>query len=180
MDSQLLDNIEKQTKRLIQQLQEIEELKDELDAEEYQSSKEDTVKQLREFQQMLENAKDLTLMSKVDKQKQEIENAIKSSFNQDKLKETLSSGEVTGIRDRIKKLDQDFTLKRMKQADYITETLKLINQLEALKIQLSPDEKGFLDKYTGSENFVDADKEKKDVKDELITEAKKQVDMAKK
>jgi len=68
---------------------------------------------------------------------QEIENAIKTAFNQDKLKESLSSGEVTAIRDRIKKLDQDYTLKKMKQADYITETLKLVNQLESLKIKVT-------------------------------------------
>lgn len=47
-------NVEDQLNRLLTQLQDLEDLKDELDPEEYKQTKEDTIAQLKEFRLSLQ------------------------------------------------------------------------------------------------------------------------------
>lgn len=49
----LRENLESQLERLIQQLADLEEVKDELDVSEYNDTKEETVEQLKEFNERL-------------------------------------------------------------------------------------------------------------------------------
>ena len=58
MDSQLQKNITEQLDRLMSQLSDLDELKEELSEEEYQELKKETLDQITEFEAFLEKNKD--------------------------------------------------------------------------------------------------------------------------
>lgn len=50
----LIQNLEHQLNRLVTQLEDVENIKDELDEDEYNETKEDTIEQLKEFHERLD------------------------------------------------------------------------------------------------------------------------------
>ena len=64
-DAKLLANVQDQMSRLLSQLKDLDELRDELDDEEYEETKADTLEQLKEFEKSLRtmSAGKTTLMS---------------------------------------------------------------------------------------------------------------------
>ena len=58
MDSQLQKNITEQLDRLMSQLSDLDELKDELSQEEYEELKTETLGQIQEFEAFLDKNKD--------------------------------------------------------------------------------------------------------------------------
>ncbi|KAM3130680.1 hypothetical protein pb186bvf_017188 [Paramecium bursaria] len=156
MQNKLLDNINQQSKRLLEQLKDLEEYKNELEPEEYQSMKNDTALQLQDFQKMLLNLQsgDLQLKTAIQQQQDLIKEAVKQSFNADEIRNLMQNSQTTNIRERIKQLDQSQQLGKISKQQQIKDTLQLINQLSDLGIPLQQNEKDFLQQNTGKDNFV--------------------------
>lgn len=64
----LKQNLESQLERLVQQLADLEEVRDELEPSEYSSTKEETLEQLKEFNERLSKMKsgNMTLVDQLD------------------------------------------------------------------------------------------------------------------
>ncbi|CAD8136652.1 unnamed protein product [Paramecium pentaurelia] len=156
MDKKILENIEQQLKRLLEQLKDLEEYKNELDPEEYKQMKNDTLQELEIFQTKLQEIEqgDLTLKNAIQQQQEQLRAAIKNSFNAEEIKHLMSSSQGTQIREKIKKLDQDHTLQRINQAQYVKETLNCLNQLQDIGIPFTQQEINFINSNTGKDNFV--------------------------
>jgi hypothetical protein len=78
----LRENIQAQLVRLTNQLADIEEMKDEMEPEEYESEKKDTLKSLREFQESLAKMSEgnLSLVSSLEHLRMTIQAAISAAF----------------------------------------------------------------------------------------------------
>eukprot|EP00744_Colponema_vietnamica_P012457 GILI01017477.1.p1 GENE.GILI01017477.1~~GILI01017477.1.p1 ORF type:complete len:115 (-),score=46.10 GILI01017477.1:10-354(-) len=78
----LKKNIEDQLNRLLTQLNDLEEMKAELDEAEYESTKADTLEQLKTFQESLQRMKagDMTLVDDINRAQLAIQAAVRAAF----------------------------------------------------------------------------------------------------
>jgi hypothetical protein len=100
--AKLRENIEGQLNRLLTQLQDLEEMRDELDADEYESSRKETVDQLKEFESSLQKhiAGNITLASQLDSVQLAIQSAIRSAFKSPEVTQMFVKKENAALRSR--------------------------------------------------------------------------------
>jgi hypothetical protein len=116
--AKLRENIEGQLNRLLTQLQDLEEMKSELDADEYESSRKETMDQLKEFESSLQKhiAGDITLASQLDSMQLAIQAAIRSAFKSPEVIRMFAKKENGALRSRYFfniKLDSFYFLLRI-------------------------------------------------------------------
>jgi len=80
--ARLKQSIEKQLNRLLLQLEDLEEFRDELDEDEYNETRAETMEQLREFEASLEDLTrgNMTLVSDLNAMQLAIQGAIREAF----------------------------------------------------------------------------------------------------
>lgn len=157
--------IEDQLKRLLTQLEDVEHMKEELDEEEYQSTRkvtpppfhimrlidrrlsQDTVEQLQEFEQSLSKmlAGNITLVDHLNAAQLAIQAAIRDNASPDILQMFLKK-ENGAMRTRLSSLESDYKLGRINQAVYEAQAIGILGLLEKLKEPLSVAELAFLNK----------------------------------
>lgn len=110
-----MDNIKQQTKRLLEQLNELDQLRAELSEEEYGQMKKDTLEELQTFQKSLEEMEsgELSLDSEIEKSKAEVMNAIRKNLNTEEARRTFLLCEVDNIRKRIARTENSFQMKKL-------------------------------------------------------------------
>jgi hypothetical protein len=93
MDDALRKNVEAQRDRLLDQLKDLDELREELDDSEYEAMKADTVAQLKEFDASLAKMVEgnMTLQSELDATRMAVRAAISEAF---KTPEVRTSGTI--------------------------------------------------------------------------------------
>ncbi|EAR95320.2 hypothetical protein TTHERM_00074260 (macronuclear) [Tetrahymena thermophila SB210] len=157
----LQDNMEKQRKRLEDQLEEIEQMKDELDKDEYEQLKKETLEQLETFNKGLKESEG---SKKVELKESKIQGILNAQVQQ----------EAAAIRVKIQKIEQAYHLKQVNLEQLTKEKLNLINQMSSeLKVPLTQDEQKFQHEHTGKGNFIS---QKQEIKgDKLISEANDQI-----
>lgn len=110
----------------------------------------ETIAQLEEFKQKLDQFSDKDLRSEAEIQKATMQKAISQAYNQDKLKQIVSTKNAEKLRAEIKKLavevDSDGTTAK--------EIIKLISQIRDDGADLTNDEQKFLESFEGSD-FTD-------------------------
>lgn len=81
-EKKLRENIQSQLVRLTNQLADLEEMKDDLEPEEYEETKKDTMKQLEEFQQSLAKMSEgnISLIDELTHVRLAIQAAISAAF----------------------------------------------------------------------------------------------------
>lgn len=62
-------------------------------------------------------------------EKQSIRAAVKKSFNAEEIKNLISSTQITGIRDNMAKMTQDFNLSRIDKNTYLRDMLTALGSL---------------------------------------------------
>ena len=112
IDPQLKQNIEDQLERLFSQLDDLETLKDELSAEEYEEQKKDTMAQLTEFQDSLKQmtAGSMTLQSEFDAARQAISAAISQAFQTPEVIRLFARKQPAALRRKLAEIDRDVKL----------------------------------------------------------------------
>jgi leucyl aminopeptidase (aminopeptidase T) len=153
-NDKLLANIKNQIKKLLEQLKDLEENKADFEAAEYEEMKTDTVKQLKTFQEKLEQfkGKDGILLTEAQKTQNEIIAAVSKAFDKNQIKQNLTSGMAEGIRKDIKILAKE------NKPDTVPKILALLQKLIDLETPLTPEEKEFYSSFEGA----DFEKVKKD------------------
>jgi hypothetical protein len=121
MSKKFVDNIKQQTKRLLDQLNELEELKAEISEEEYQQMKKDTLEELKTFQKSLEDNQngELSLDSEIEKTKAELMNAIRKNLNTEEARKTFLAVEIANLRNRITMMENSYQMKKLSEADFV-------------------------------------------------------------
>mmetsp|Transcript_20430 Transcript_20430/g.62932 ORF Transcript_20430/g.62932 Transcript_20430/m.62932 type:complete len:180 (-) Transcript_20430:239-778(-) len=147
--ARLKSSIEKQLNRLLQQLEDLEEFKDELDDDEYDETKKETMDQLREFETSLEELSrgDMTLVSDLNAMQLAIQGAIREAFKTPEVIKMFARREPGALRAKIASLREDRKLGRCGEAEYVDVSVECTLALQKMGEPLSAAEQKFLDAH---------------------------------
>jgi len=155
----LKTNISDQLNRLMLQLEDVEELKDEFESkEEYEATKRETQEQLREFQAFLEKSisGDMTLMDTFGSAQLAIQAAISEAFKTPEVLRMFANKEDDGLRRRLEALKRDQKLKIISQDAFSRESVEILVALKKMGLKLTDEEQGFLDKHSSARHLEEA------------------------
>lgn len=172
MSPSRLIQMEDQLKRLLTQLQDLDELKDDMEEDEYTTSRQvsmtvcvevriyltvmmnfsvsacqETIDQLRQFEASLDkmSAGNISLVDSIGSVQLAIQAAIRSSTSPDILNMFLRK-ENAALRTRLAGLDSDRILGRISQDSYNSQATEIVKMLEKLGEPLNPKEQELLKK----------------------------------
>lgn len=172
--SKLRSNIEDHLNRLLTQLSDLEEMKDDLDDDEYEQTRKETMDQLQEFEVSLQKILEgnITLVSDIGSVQLRIQDAIRLSFKSADVTKLFVQKENGALRRKLASLDEDKRLSRISTEQYEEISYEIIIALDKLGEELSINEKALLDKKTKDMRFVSANE---NVSEHIFTTAQKQL-----
>jgi len=142
----LKQNLNDQLERLVQQLQDLEECKEDLDEDEYEETKKETLDQLQEFKGSLGKmaAGDVTLVDHVNAMQLAIQAAITDAFKTPEVLRLFVKKEPGQLRQRVEQLDRDFCIGKIDATSFNHQKAEILSALQKLKDDLKPAEVDFL------------------------------------
>lgn len=151
----IIKNLENQLERLIRQSADLEDCKNDLTKEEYDSMKEETLEQIKEFTATLDrlNKGDVTLNSKITLMRDVIRKAIANSFNTIEMIRIAGDQSLSEQANQLASLEESYKLKKISTSEYESKKREMLLQLANLGYCLSPADKLFLENKTDSEIF---------------------------
>eukprot|EP00457_Paulinella_chromatophora_P015541 gb/GEZN01016174.1/.p1 GENE.gb/GEZN01016174.1/~~gb/GEZN01016174.1/.p1 ORF type:complete len:211 (+),score=40.49 gb/GEZN01016174.1/:82-714(+) len=155
----LRENIDNQLNRLMLQLEDIEELKDEFDSkEEYEQTKEETLAQLREFQSFLEKSisGDLNLMDAFGSAQLAIQAAISQAFKTPEVIRMFANKQDDGLRRRLEIIRRDYKLKVIPKDAFNRQAAEILVALKKMGAALTAEDQAFLAKLSHTRHLEDA------------------------
>lgn len=140
------NNVEAQLNRLLTQLQDIEDMREELDDAEYNEMRADTLTQLEEFNKSLESMKsgDTTLVNDYHAVQLAIEATIKSKCKTPEVIRMFARREPDALRSRLAQLQSDLKLQRLKQDAFNQQAVEIVNALQKMGETLTREEQAVL------------------------------------
>lgn len=183
----LRENINDQLNRLFTQLEDLEELKEEFSAAEYEETKTETLNQLHDFQAFLAAALkgDLTLVTEFGAASLAIQAAISQAFKTPEVIRLFAQRQPDQLRVRLEGLKRDYQVKKISKDHYIRNSVEILAALKKMGIALSEEEEIALKQYGGdlalgqledvgtAENIVNENNQQT-----LMSQAKAQINQA--
>ena len=147
---QLRANVEEQLQRLLTQLEDLDELRDEMDDGEYEETRAETMQQLEEFEQSLEKMKEgnMTLVSELNSVQLAIQTTIRNAFKTPEVIKMFAKREPEALRKRLATLEGERRLNRLPEDVFQTQCVEILLALKKLGEKLSPQEEHLLQKAT--------------------------------
>ena len=160
----LKKNVEDQLSRLLAQLDDLEELRDELEPDEVEEMRAETMEEMKEFEATLEKmmSSNEQLVDEFARHRMAIQEAIRGAFQTPDVIRMFASKSGNGLRQRLAQLDRDMKLGNVKENDYNRKRLEVLTALKKLGETLSEEEKIILASakeggtYTEASTDVDA------------------------
>jgi hypothetical protein len=139
-------NVDAQLTRLLAQLKDLDELKAELDEEEYRSTRQETIAQLEHFETSLKNmmAGNLTLVSELGAIQLAIRGAIRGAFRTPEVMAAFAKRQPGQLRQRLAAVDSAAKLGKIPASAAVAQQVELLMALSKLGETLSPLEQAFL------------------------------------
>lgn len=141
--AKLRENIESQLTRLLTQLQDLEELKAELDPSEYVSMKQETLAEMRDFEAQLERWKsgDLSLVDRINAIQLAMQQAVSQAFRTPEVIKLFAAKQPQQLRNRLSDLERDRRLGKVTEEMFVSARLEVLTALSKLDAELSPEER---------------------------------------
>src|SRR3990167_696851 len=145
----LIQNVESQLSRLLTQLQDCEDLKADLEPEEYEDTRQETLAQLRQFQATLEKmtSGDNGLVSKLGSVQLAIQAAVSEAFKTPEVIKLFAKKEPGQLRDRLNELKVAVKLQKCTRESMLGQAVEILVALRQLGEELSPQEEAFLEEH---------------------------------
>lgn len=139
----LKQNLEDQLKRLVQQLADLEECKNDFDEGEYESSKLDTIEQLKDFNERLSKmaSGNMTVDDEIAQMQRTTQAAISEAFKTPAVIKMFANKEPEQLRQRLDQIERDIKLGKCPN---LNEKLEVLRALRHLNEQLNPDQLQFI------------------------------------
>ncbi|GLV37840.1 hypothetical protein CBL_06458 [Carabus blaptoides fortunei] len=143
----LIQNLEYQLDRLVTQLEDLESSKDELDATEYNETKEDTIEQLKEFHERLDKMVkgDISLVSTLGAIQLATQAAISQAFRTPEVIRLFGRREPKLLREKLVTVEQECKLGKINSSAADQQKMEILTALRQLGEQLSQAELQFLE-----------------------------------
>jgi len=138
--------LEEQLDRLVAQLADLEECREDLDDDEYEETKSETLEQLKEFEQTLKKmvAGDMTLVDQLSGMQLAIQAAISEAFKTPEVIKLFAKKQPGQLRQRLSELQRDQSLGKISQDLYSQQAVEILTALKKLGETLTPNELDFL------------------------------------
>jgi hypothetical protein len=142
----LRTNIQDQLNRLVSQLEDLEEMKDEMDPDEYNETKEQTIDQMKEFQAFLKKAigGNMTLVNEFGSVQLAIQAAVSKAFQTPEVIKLFAKKQPGQLRNRLESLKRDVKLNKLTNAVYTQQAVEILTALKKLGETLTGEELAFL------------------------------------
>jgi len=178
-------NIQDQLNRLLTQLEDLEELKDEFTEDEYNETKAETLDQLREFQAFLERSLrgDMTLVDEFGTAQLAIQAAVSDAFKTPEVIRMFAQKQPDQLRLRLAALQRDAKLKSggVSKDAFQRQAVEILVALKKMGTELTAEEAAFLDSLSSAAQLESAVDSVGDVTQAgLMSAASKQVRHAEK
>ncbi|KAH9395030.1 hypothetical protein TYRP_005097 [Tyrophagus putrescentiae] len=165
--SQLRTNLEEQLDRLVAQLGDLEECKNDLEAEEYEETKRETMEQLEDFNKYLSRltSGNMTLVDEIGSMQLAIQAAISNAFQTPEIIRLFARKQPTQLRVKLSEIERDFKIGSLDKERYTQQKREILSALTRLGDNLLDEEKIFL-----ANNLTDSLKEFNKVTSENVSE----------
>uniref|UniRef100_A0A8I3MBS8 Leucine zipper and CTNNBIP1 domain containing n=1 Tax=Canis lupus familiaris TaxID=9615 RepID=A0A8I3MBS8_CANLF len=132
--SKLKQNLEEQLDRLMQQLQDLEECREELDADEYEETKKETLEQLSEFNDSLKKimSGNMTLVDELSGMQLAIQAAISQAFKTPEVIRLFAKKQPGQLRTRLAEMDRDLMVGKLERGLYTQQKVEILTALRKL------------------------------------------------
>ncbi|XP_070615424.1 protein LZIC [Erythrolamprus reginae] len=150
--SKLKQNLEEQLDRLMQQLQDLEECRDELDVSEYEETKKETLEQLSEFNDSLKKiiSGNMTLVDELGGMQLAIQAAISQAFKTPEVIRMFAKKQPGQLRTRLAEMDRDLIVGKLGRDLYTQQKVEILTALRKLGEKLTPSDEIFLSTNAGT------------------------------
>eukprot|EP00727_Mastigamoeba_balamuthi_P007037 m51a1_g2954 putative protein lzic isoform x2 (194) ;mRNA; f:649573-650444 len=142
----LRTNIESQLNRLLAQLQDLDDLKEELDDDEIADIRADTLEQMQEFEASLSRlmSGDVTLVDSLGSMRLAIQAAISKAFKTPEVIKMFAKKDSGQLRGRLNAINMNVKLGKTTKEQGTLEAVEVLTALKKLGEKLSSDEMSFL------------------------------------
>ncbi|XP_036316702.1 protein LZIC isoform X2 [Pipistrellus kuhlii] len=150
--SKLKQNLEEQLDRLMQQLQDLEECREELDADEYEETKKETLEQLSEFNDSLKKimSGNMTLVDELSGMQLAIQAAISQAFKTPEVIRLFAKKQPGQLRTRLAEMDRDLMVGKLERDLYTQQKVEILTALRKLGEKLTAEDEAFLSANAGA------------------------------
>uniref|UniRef100_A0A8I3XBG9 Protein LZIC n=1 Tax=Callithrix jacchus TaxID=9483 RepID=A0A8I3XBG9_CALJA len=150
--SKLKQNLEEQLDRLMQQLQDLEECREELDTDEYEETKKETLEQLSEFNDSLKKimSGNMTLVDELSGMQLAIQAAISQAFKTPEVIRLFAKKQPGQLRTRLAEMDRDLMVGKLERDLYTQQKVEILTALRKLGEKLTADDEAFLSANAGA------------------------------
>ncbi|XP_050523274.1 protein LZIC-like [Daktulosphaira vitifoliae] len=145
-NSLLRENLEAQLDRLVQQLSDLEECRNDLTDEEYNETKEDTVEQLKEFNERLIKitSGNTTLHDKLSIMRLATSAAITKAFQTPSIIKLFAKNEPNALKEKRNQIDRDMKLGKISSDLGNRQKFEVLTALRHLGCKLTDTDKIFI------------------------------------
>lgn len=159
----LKKNLEDQLDRLVQQLEDLEECRSELEKSEYDETKAETMEQLRDFNESLQRmiSGDMTLVNHLGAMQLATQAAISAAFQTPAVIRMFGKREPGQLRERLYQVERDAKLGKLSKDASDRQRGEILSALRQLGEKLNHSELQLVEKLshesTAHFNFVQVD-----------------------
>ncbi|KFM79575.1 Protein LZIC, partial [Stegodyphus mimosarum] len=148
--SRLKHNLEDQLDRLMAQLTDLEECKNELDNDEYEETKSETIEQLKEFNISLSKiiSGNMTLVDQLGSLQLAIQAAISNAFQTPEVIQLFARKQPEQLRQKLAELERDAKIGKLSKDIVYQQKVEILFALKKLGEDLSPAEIDFLQHHS--------------------------------
>mmetsp|Transcript_36447 Transcript_36447/g.116820 ORF Transcript_36447/g.116820 Transcript_36447/m.116820 type:complete len:182 (+) Transcript_36447:14-559(+) len=138
----LRQSIEKQLNRLLVQLSDLEELREELEDDEYEETRSETMRELEEFEESLNELTrgNMTLVSELNSVQLAIQGAVRQAFKTPDVIKMFAKREPDALRAKLASLKEEKRLSRISEDAYMSLSVEILLALQKLGEPLSKQE----------------------------------------
>ncbi|KAJ1369292.1 hypothetical protein KIN20_030712 [Parelaphostrongylus tenuis] len=145
-DAVLVENLQKQVDRLIHQLCDIEEEKSNMDPQEYEELKLETMEELKDLSRSLEKMTggDITSTDNLTATRMAVRAAISQTLRTPAILAMFARKQPIALRQRLMLLDHDLRMHKLSESKYDAQKVEILTALVNLNEELLEEERTFL------------------------------------
>ncbi|XP_015783465.1 protein LZIC [Tetranychus urticae] len=164
-------NLEEQLERLITQLSDLEECRDELDDEEYEETRSQTLEQLKEFSEYLNDivSGNITLVDQLGAYQLAIQAAISNAFKTPEVIRMFARKQPDQLRVKLSELERQFETGKLSRDNFDERRCEILLALKKLGENLTPDQISVIERHS-SIAMKDFHKVDNNISDQLLKE----------
>ncbi|KAI6649132.1 hypothetical protein LOD99_6851 [Oopsacas minuta] len=173
----LRQNLEDQLDRLMTQLEELEEIKGDMDQSEWEGIRNDTLEELKHFSNSLDKmlAGDMTLVDQLSSLRLATRAAISDAFKTPEVIRMFAKKQPGQLRQRLSDLERDMKFQKVSAPKFHQQKTEILSALKRLGDKITPLEEDYLSQNMNAALGLLEEVSEQIIGEDVIKVAKQQV-----